>query len=134
MDLVSAILIFTAAGLGALSRWLLGIALNPLLPQMPLGTLAANVIGGLLMGLLVGWFASSSALSPAMRLALTTGFLGGLTTFSTFSAESMTLLLRTQYCWAALHLLAHVGLSLIASFAGLALAQVLIGASAGGIR
>ena len=76
------------AALGAWSRWLLGLALNPLLVMLPLGTLAANLIGGYLVGVAVGVFHLNSGLSPALKLFIITGFLGGLTTFSTFSAGS----------------------------------------------
>ena len=88
----SAIAVFIGAGFGALSRWGLGLWLDPVFPTVPLGTLAANAIGGVLMGLVLGVFAQYESLSPLLRLALTTGFLGGLTTFSTFSAETATLL------------------------------------------
>jgi CrcB protein len=103
---------FLAVGVGAASgawmRWWLGMLLNPLWPTLPLGTLAANLIGGYLMGLAMGAFALYSALAPEVRLLITTGFLGGLTTFSTFSAESVTLLSRQQFGWAAAHILGHL--------------------------
>jgi len=103
-------LISVAAGavIGAWLRWALGIALNPLLPTLPLGTLAANLLGGYLMGLALGYFEQFQALSPEIRLLITTGFLGSLTTFSTFSAETTTLLLRQEYGWTALIVVAHV--------------------------
>ncbi len=82
--------------------------LNPIFPTLPLGTLFANLCGGLLMGLVIGGFPSYSALTPELRLAFGTGFLGALTTFSTFSAEAVTLLLRQQYGWAAVHISAHL--------------------------
>lgn len=116
----SAIVIFIGAGFGALARWGLGLWLNPVFPTVPLGTLAANAIGGLLMGLVLGVFAQYESLSPLLRLALTTGFLGGLTTFSTFSAETSTLLLRGEYGWAAATVGLHVGASLLATLAGIA--------------
>lgn len=120
MDGLSAASIFVGAGLGALLRWWLGLALNPLLPTLPLGTLAANVLGGLLMGMLMAVFAQYETLPLALRLALTTGFLGGLTTFSTFSAETTGMLLRGQYGWAGTIVAAHVGASLLATLAGVA--------------
>lgn len=120
MNFISGIAIFVGAGFGALLRWALGHWLNALLPTLPPGTLAANVLGGLLMGLALGAFVQYEALPPALRLAFTTGFLGGLTTFSTYSAESATLLLRGEFRWACLHTLAHVFLSLLATLAGLA--------------
>lgn len=120
MDAISAVAIFVGAGLGALARWALGLALNPIFPTVPLGTLAANVLGGLIMGLAMGLFVQFGSLSPALRLAVTTGFLGGLTTFSTFSAETVTLILRTEYLWAGTLVLAHLALSLLATMAGIA--------------
>ena len=75
------------AALGANARWLLGLWLNALFPALPLGTLAANLLGGWLIGLALGVFAWLPALAPEWRLFLVTGFLGALTTFSTFSAE-----------------------------------------------
>lgn len=120
MNLISGFAIFVGAGLGALVRWGLGHWLNAALPALPPGTLAANVLGGVLMGLALGAFTQYETLSPVLRLALTTGFLGGLTTFSTFSAESATLLLRSELRWACLHTLAHVGASLLATLAGMA--------------
>jgi CrcB protein len=119
MHASSGFAIFAGAGLGALVRWGLGLALNPVFPTVPLGTLAANVLGGLLMGLAMGLFNQFESLSPVLRLAVTTGFLGGLTTFSTFSAESITLLLRAEYLWAGVLILAHLLLSLLATFAGI---------------
>ena len=132
MDGLSVVCIFLGGGLGSLLRWALGLALNPLFPQVPPGTLAANVIGGLLMGGALGVFAQFESLPPAARLAVTTGFLGGLTTFSTYSAESATLLLRGDYRWAAVHTVAHVVASLAATLAGLGATQALFKALGGG--
>jgi CrcB protein len=107
------------------------MALNPVFPTVPLGTLAANVLGGLLMGLAMGLFTQFESLSPTMRLAITTGFLGGLTTFSTFSAETVTLLMRAEYLWAGVLVLAHLLASLLATFAGIALVAWLYKAHSG---
>jgi len=115
---MSLIAIFIGAGFGAISRWGLGLALNPMFPTLPLGTLAANVVGGFLMGVALGLFEQFQAIPPAMRLLIATGFLGGLTTFSTFSAESVTLLLRQQYAWAAALVAVHTIGSIVATFAG----------------
>ncbi|MEZ5532362.1 MAG: fluoride efflux transporter CrcB [Steroidobacteraceae bacterium] len=123
MNVIASVAIFSGAGCGALFRWALGHALNPLFPTLPLGTLAANVLGGLAMGLVLGASTHYEALSPATRLALTTGFLGGLTTFSTFSAESVTLLLRGEYRWMCIHAALHVGASLLATLAGMTLVR-----------
>jgi len=120
MDGISAFAVFVGAGFGALLRWGLGITLNPLFPDLPLGTLAANVLGGLLMGLALGVFAQFESLPAAWRLAVTTGFLGGLTTFSAYSAEAASLLLRAEYRWATVHIATHVVASLLATLAGLA--------------
>ena len=91
---------------GCWLRWGLGAwLLNPVFPTLPLGTLAANLTGGLLMGLVMGLFDHFQTLPPALRLLVFTGFLGGLTTFSTFSGEATTLLLRQQYLWFSGHVL-----------------------------
>ncbi len=108
------------AALGAWLRWGLGIALNPLFPTVPLGTLAANLIGGYLVGFAVALFHQHAGLSPEMKLFIITGFLGGLTTFSTFSAEVVALLERAQYGWA----LATAGGHLLGSLAMTALGIV----------
>lgn len=94
--------------LGALLRFGLAEAFNYIFPTLPLGTLAANLLGGFLMGAAMAAFMAMPQLPVAMRLAITTGFLGGLTTFSTFSAESFLLLQRGQFGAVAAHLAAHV--------------------------
>ncbi|NWG87139.1 MAG: fluoride efflux transporter CrcB [Hydrogenophilaceae bacterium] len=96
------------AALGAWLRWGLGLWLNPLHAGLPLGTLAANLLGGYLIGLAIAYFAQHPGLSPEARLFVVTGFLGGLTTFSTFSAEVFTLLSRAQYAMGLLVIGAHV--------------------------
>lgn len=96
------------AAIGAWLRWGLGILLNPVFPTLPLGTLAANLLGGFLMGMAMQLFMQHAVLPPELRLAITTGFLGGLTTFSTFSAETVTLLLRQEYLWTLVIVLVHV--------------------------
>lgn len=113
------------AALGAWTRWALGLLLNPVFPTLPLGTLAANLIGGFLMGLTMT-LADPLGLSPAARLLLATGFLGGLTTFSTFSGEVMTLLLQLQYGWAIVAIALHLLGSLLMTAAGLLLARILL--------
>ncbi|MBI4291577.1 MAG: fluoride efflux transporter CrcB [Betaproteobacteria bacterium] len=96
------------AALGAWLRWGLASALNALLPELPLGTLAANLVGGYLIGVAIAVFEQVAGLAPEMRLLIITGFLGGLTTFSTFSAESMSLLTTGRFGWAFLHGVAHL--------------------------
>lgn len=114
------------AALGAWLRWWLGVVLNPLFPTLPLGTLAANLAGGYLIGIALAVFSHFEALPPEMRLLVVTGFLGGLTTFSTFSAEAATLLGRSQYGWAAALVLAHVAGSVGMTFAGIASTRLLL--------
>ena len=103
---------FLAVGMGAATgawlRWWLGMWLNPVFPTLPFGTLAANLLGGFLMGMAMQFLMQHAVLAPELRLAITTGFLGGLTTFSTFSAETVTLLLREEYLWTLAIILAHV--------------------------
>ncbi|MFC5302369.1 fluoride efflux transporter CrcB [Azospira restricta] len=107
------------AALGAWVRWLLGLALNPLLVMLPLGTLAANLIGGYLVGVAVGVFHINSGLPPALKLLVITGFLGGLTTFSTFSAEVVERLLAHQLGWALALACTHLVGSLLMTYLGL---------------
>jgi CrcB protein len=85
------------AALGALLRWLLAGRFNPLHESLPLGTLAANLLGGYLIGVAVAYFADHPSLPPEARLFVVTGFLGGLTTFSTYSAEVVTLMHEARY-------------------------------------
>ena len=113
------------AAIGAWLRWWLGILLNPLFPTLPLGTLAANLVGGLLMGLAMELLTGHAVFSPEARLLVTTGFLGGLTTFSTFSAEIVTLLLRKEYLWGAIGITAHVVGSLAMTIVGIQLVRAL---------
>ena len=109
----------TGAALGAWLRWGLGMMLNPVFPTLPLGTLAANLGGGFLIGMAVEYFHHNSLLPPEARLFLITGFLGGLTTFSTFSAETVTLLLREQYGWACAIIFSHLAGSLAMTVLGI---------------
>ena len=110
------------AALGALLRWGLGIGLNHLFPVLPPGTLAANLLGGYLVGLAMAFFAQTSAVPPEWRLFVITGFLGGLTTFSTFSAEVVISLQHGRLGWAAATVTTHVLGSLAMTLAGLATA------------
>ncbi len=113
------------AAIGAWLRWWLGLMLNTTILALPLGTLMANLVGGYLMGLFMGLLTMTYTLTPELRLFVTTGLLGGLTTFSTFSAESVTLLTRGQYGWATAHILLHVLGSLAMTGLGLMTVQFL---------
>ncbi|TMH07098.1 MAG: fluoride efflux transporter CrcB [Betaproteobacteria bacterium] len=111
------------AAVGAWSRWGLGNLLNPLFPTVPLGTLSANLLGGLLMGFAMELITRHAVFTPEMRLLVTTGFLGGLTTFSTFSAEIVTLLMRKEYLWGAIAMASHVVGSLAMTILGILLVR-----------
>ncbi len=119
MNGIGFIAVGVGAALGAWARWLLGLALNPLLVMLPLGTLAANLIGGYLVGVAVGVFHLNSGLPPALKLFVITGFLGGLTTFSTFSAEVVERLLAQQFGWALGLAGVHLAGSLLMTYLGL---------------
>jgi CrcB protein len=119
MLIYSFIAIGVGAACGAWLRWGLGLWLNPALPELPIGTLTANLIGGYLIGLAVAFFMQHPGLSAEWRLLIITGFLGGLTTFSTFSAETVTLLLRGQYGWSLGIVAAHLGGSLLMTMLGI---------------
>ncbi|MDO8333843.1 MAG: fluoride efflux transporter CrcB [Nitrosomonas sp.] len=116
----SILAICIGASLGAVLRWFLGISLNALFPAIPPGTLIANLVGGYLIGVAIGLFAHHPELAPEWRLFIITGFLGGLTTFSTFSAEILTLLQQGRILWAAGAIGLHVLGSLIMTVLGLA--------------
>jgi CrcB protein len=111
-----------AAGavLGAWLRWGLSVWLNPATPALPLGTLLSNLVGGYLVGVAVGFFNANLSVAPEWRLACITGFLGALTTFSTFSAESVQLLEAGRYVAAAIHSGAHLFGSIVATVLGFA--------------
>jgi CrcB protein len=110
------------AGVGALARWALGLWLSPA-GLIPWGTLAANLIGGYLIGLAIGAFNALPELNPVWRLLLITGFLGGLTTFSTFSAEVVALLTEGRLGLALMTAMGHVLGSLLLTLAGLKTVQ-----------
>lgn len=114
------IAISLGAALGALLRWGLGLGFNHLWPQLPAGTLAANLAGGYLVGLAVTLFSQAPEVAPVWRLFVITGFLGGLTTFSTFSAEVVHALQAGRTGWAAATVALHVLGSLALTLAGMA--------------
>ncbi len=114
------------AALGAWARWGLGILLNPVFPTLPLGTLAANLIGGLLIGVTMGMLSHFESLPPEIRLLVVTGFLGAMTTFSTFSAETVALMAREQWGWVAAIIFAHLAGSLLMTLAGIGAVRLLL--------
>ncbi len=116
----SIIAVFVGAGLGALLRWWLGLTLNSYFPTIPPGTLAANLIGGYIVGVAVAFFASFSGLAPEWRLFVITGFCGGLTTFSTFSSEIVALLQQGQSSSALGAAALHLAGSVLMTLAGIA--------------
>ena len=115
----SIVAIGLGAALGALLRWQLGSRLNSVFPTIPPGTLTANLIGAYVIGLCIAFFASYPAISPEWRLLIVTGFCGGLTTFSTFSAEVTTLLQQGRISWALGAVAVHVFGSVAMTFAGI---------------
>ena len=106
------------AALGAWLRWGLGVWLNPVFPSLPLGTLAANLSGGFSIGLVIAWLSEHPALPPEVRLFLITGLLGGLTTYSTYSAEVVMAMSRGLWLSASLIAFSHMAGSFFATGLG----------------
>ena len=123
----SMVAIGVGAALGAILRWWLGNRLNSLFPSLPPGTLAANIIGAYVIGCAIAFFARYPALPAEWRLLVITGFCGGLTTFSTFSAEVVAGLQGGRTGWALIEIATHVIASLVMTFAGLATVAWLTG-------
>jgi CrcB protein len=118
MNAAGFLAVAVGAVLGAWARWGLATWLNPLSPGLPSGTLAANIGGGYAIGIAVAFFAANGSLAPEWRLACITGFLGALTTFSTFSAESVHLLMEGRFGAALIHSASHLIGSIAATFLG----------------
>ncbi len=123
----SIVAIGIGAALGAILRWWLGNKLNSLFPSLPPGTLAANILGAYVIGCAIGFFARYPAVSSEWRLAIITGFCGGLTTFSTFSAEVVGGLQAGRTAWALTEIGTHVIASLVMTAAGLATVAWIVG-------
>ena len=119
--------VFIGAGLGSCLRWWLSLRLNPVFPTIPLGTRTSNLIGGYVIGIAVALFAIKSELPPELRLFVITGFLGGPTTFSTFSSEVVNLLGQAQFGWAVAAMGAHLAGSFGATALGLLSTRWLLG-------
>ncbi|HEX3836393.1 MAG TPA: fluoride efflux transporter CrcB [Steroidobacteraceae bacterium] len=122
--LISICVISLGAALGALLRWHFATRLNATFSQLPPGTLAANLLGAYLIGIAMAVFLAVPALSPFWRLLIVTGFLGGLTTFSTFSAEVVTALLEGRSLWALSTIAAHIVGSIVMTLFGVATVRV----------
>ena len=120
MNAVGLLAVGAGAAIGAWLRWALNLGLNAVLPNLPLGTLTANLVGGFLIGVAVELFTLHPVVAPEIRLFVITGFLGGLTTFSAFSAEAVGLLQREQYGWAFTLISAHLLGSLLMTLLGIA--------------
>ncbi len=108
------------AAIGAWLRWGLGMLVNHVHQHIPLGTLVANLAGGYVIGLAMAFFSGHNGISPEWRLFVVTGFLGGLTTFSTFSAETVLMLQRGEYVWAAWQIVLHVAGAILLCMVGFA--------------
>ena len=117
--------VFIGGGTGSVARWLLSLKLNPMHHAIPLGTLTANLIGAFIIGAGLAWFNRLPQVDPVWKLLITTGFCGGLTTFSTFSSEVVFLLQAGQFSWALL----NITVNLLGSFAMTALAFWLFSSS-----
>ena len=115
------------AAFGAWLRWWLSLLLNPIVPRLPIGTLVANLIGGYLIGAAVEFLGQHSSLAPELRLFVITGFLGGLTTFSSFSAEAALLIQRLEWGWLLLLVSGHVLGSIAMTLLGVASVRALLG-------
>ncbi len=125
MNFTQILFICIGASLGALLRYGLGLSMNSIFPTMPLGTFFANILGGFLMGIFMGLTKDHVFFPDTMKLAITTGFLGSLTTFSTFSAETLTLLTHGQYLFSSIIIISHVAGSIFATFLGLYAIKIL---------
>lgn len=117
--------VFIGGGTGSVARWLLSLKFNPMHHAIPLGTLTANLIGAFIIGAGLAWFNRLPQIDPVWKLLITTGFCGGLTTFSTFSAEVVFLLQEGKFSWALL----NITVNLLGSFAMTALAFWLFSSS-----
>jgi len=117
--------VFIGGGTGSVARWFLSMRFNPLHHAIPLGTLTANLIGAFIIGVGLAWFNRMTHIDPMWKLLITTGFCGGLTTFSTFSAEVVFLLQDGRINWA----LANIAINMLGSFAMTALAFWLFSAA-----
>lgn len=121
------LLLVGAGGLtGSVLRWLIGLRMNAIFPALPLGTLVANIVGGYIIGLAAGAVTADIGVSQNMRLFVIPGFCGGLTTFSTFSLETVTSLMNGRIAWGLGEIAIHVSGSLLATALGLFTVRLLV--------
>jgi len=123
--LKSLLAVMLGGAVGCTLRWLISLRFNTLFPSLPPGTLLVNLAGGFIIGAALAWFVKNPQIDPAWKLLIVTGLCGGLTTFSTFSAEVLMLLQSGKYLWAMASVLTHVTGSLLMTFAGFALVNFL---------
>ncbi|MFC3190998.1 fluoride efflux transporter CrcB [Pseudocitrobacter faecalis] len=114
----SLLAVIVGGSIGCVIRWWLSMKLNSLFPSLPPGTLVVNLVGGFIIGAALAFFLRQPQLDPAWKLLITTGLCGGMTTFSTFSAEIVTLLQNGNYLWAMISVITHVVGSLLMTAAG----------------
>ncbi|MCZ4059874.1 fluoride efflux transporter CrcB [Pantoea sp. LMR881] len=117
--------VMIGGAVGCSLRWLISLRFNALFPSLPPGTLMVNLTGGFIIGAALAWFVKHPHIDQAWKLLIVTGLCGGLTTFSTFSAEIVVLLQSGKYLWAMSSVLIHVVGSLLMTFAGFALVNAL---------
>lgn len=127
MNPLSLLAVGVGAVAGAWLRWMLGALFNAVYPPIPLGTLAANLAGSLLMGFALVLVVERGMFPPEIRVGAITGLLGSFTTMSTFAAEAVTLFSRAEYLAATGHALLHVAGSILMVFAGVLAARALVG-------
>lgn len=123
--LKSLLAVMLGGAVGCALRWLISLRFNSLFPNLPPGTLIVNLVGGFVIGAALAWFVKNPQIDPTWKLLIVTGLCGGLTTFSTFSAEIVVLLQSGKYLWAMSSVLVHVTGSLLMTFAGFAVVNVL---------
>jgi len=121
----SLLAVVVGGSVGCVLRWLISVRFNPLFPNLPPGTLIVNLVGGFIIGMALAYFIKNPQLDPAWKLLIVTGLCGGMTTFSSFSAEIMTLLQSGNYLWAMLSIMTHVIGSVLMAFAGFAVITML---------
>lgn len=121
----SVLAVIIGGSVGCLIRWLIALRFNALLPYLSAGTLIVNLVGGFIIGMATAYFMKCPQLDPAWRLLIVTGLCGGMTTFSTFSAEIMLLMQSGNYLWALFSMMSHVLGSLLMVFAGFSLVNML---------